>query len=221
MPEARPSLFEASRNGQPQVKVCGLTRLKDARLAWELGASALGFIFHPRSPRFLKPEDAKALRARLPREACCVGIFVDRNPEEVEHLAAFVGLDAVQLHGFESEQAVRVVSLPVMKAVRSEAEAIASPADLVLLDASLPGVPGGTGLRADWELAARIAAQRPLVLAGGIGPDNALAALEAVRPHALDVNSAVELAPGIKDSGRLKELFHLLERTTSAVPSRT
>lgn len=221
MPEARASFFETGRISRPQVKVCGLTRLKDAQLAWEMGASALGFIFHPRSPRFLRPEEARAIRSKLPREAFCVGVLVDREPKDIEQLAAFVGLDAVQLHGFEPEEVVRKISLPVLKAVRSEAEALQSPAGLVLLDASLPGVLGGTGLRADWTLAACIAAQRPLVLAGGIGPDNALAAMESVRPHALDVNSAVELAPGIKDSGRLKELFYLLERMTPAVPSRT
>lgn len=213
MPDVRPTLF-----GEPSdrlaVKVCGLTRLQDACLAWELGAAALGFIFHPSSPRFLSPERARELRQRLPPEACCVGVFVDRAPGEVVRVAAFVGLEGVQLHGFEPETAIAAAACPVLKVVRSEAEALACPAPRVLLDASLPGVLGGTGLRADWNLAARIAAQRPLVLAGGIGPANVLEAMEAVRPVALDVNSAVEASPGIKDSGRLRELFARVERTS-------
>ncbi len=209
MPEVRAPFRLAGIPGRLPVKVCGLTRAEDAALAWELGASALGFIFVPKSPRFVSPESARAIRERLPGDARCVGVFVDATAEDMQRITDFVGLTAVQLHGHESADLQRKVS-PALKVVRSVEEAQASPADLVLVDASLPGVLGGTGLRADWDLASRIARQRPLVLAGGIGPENIAEAITVVRPHAVDVNSAVESSPGVKDHVRMKALFNRL-----------
>jgi phosphoribosylanthranilate isomerase len=195
------------------VKVCGLTRLADARLAWELGAAALGFVFHRASPRSLGPLDAAALRRGLPPEAFCVGVFVDRPAEEVNAVAALVGLDAAQLHGDEPAGLCAAVRVPVIKALRPAPGApppdapADHPAAAFLLDAWDAQLPGGTGRRADWELARDLAARCRLILAGGLDPDNAAAAAAAACPAALDLSSGLESAPGVKDPARLRALF--------------
>ncbi len=195
------------------VKVCGLTRPEDACLAWELGASALGFIFHPASPRAVTARRACEIRRTLPREAFCVGVFVDVDPGRINAIAEVAGLDAIQLHGRETPRACAAIERPVIKLLRAEDESRldAFPVAAFLLDATHPTLAGGTGLRADWNLAARLARRRPLILAGGLTPANILEASAAVRPAGLDVCSGVESAPGIKDAALLKAL---LERTT-------
>lgn len=203
----RPGLLSGSK--RTPVKVCGLTRAHDARLAWELGASALGLIFHPASPRFITPVQARALRAALPAEAVVVGVFVDRSASEINAVADFVDLTMVQLHGREPLGVQAAVKRPFIKAVRAEDEAQLErgPASLLILDAAHPTLAGGTGLKADWALAARIARRHPLLLAGGLGPDNVTQALEQVAPAALDINSGVEARPGEKDPDLLRALF--------------
>lgn len=191
------------------VKICGLTRVEDARLAWELGASALGFIFHPASPRAVTAPQVAAIRRSLPASAFCVGVFVDVPPGEVLATARTAGLDAVQLHGRETPEQCAALPLPVLKAIRAEDEGRLDtfPVAAFLLDATHPTLAGGTGLRADWTLAERIARRHRLVLAGGITPLNVAEAATTVRPSALDVCSGVELAPGIKDPARLRDLL--------------
>ncbi len=191
------------------VKICGLTRAEDARLAWELGASALGFIFHPASPRAMTARRVREIRRKLPAEAFCVGVFVDLIPELVNTLAEEAGLDAVQLHGRETPEACAIIQRPVIKVIRAgdEARLDAFPVAAFLLDAAHPTLAGGTGLKADWNLAARVARIKPLILAGGLDPGNVLEASSAVRPAALDVCSGVETAPGLKDPARLRALL--------------
>lgn len=191
------------------VKICGLTRLEDARLAWELGASALGFVFHPASPRAVTAAQVAGIRRGLPAEAFCVGVFVDVAPDRINAIALEAGLDAVQLHGRETPEHCAAVLRPVIKAIRAEDEdrLTAFPAAAFLLDAVHPTLAGGTGLKADWALAARLARRVPLILAGGLRPDNLQAAAAAVRPLALDVSSGVEAAPGVKDAARLEDLL--------------
>ena len=195
------------------VKVCGLTRVEDARLAWACGASALGFVFHPPSPRAVSAKRVRQIRQELPREAFCIGVFVDVDPERINDLAEEAGLDAVQLHGHETPEACATITRPVIKALhagdvsRLKDYSVAA----FLLDAAHPTLAGGTGLQADWSLAAELARQRPLILAGGLTPDNILYASACVGPAGLDVCSGVEATPGIKDPERLKSL---LARTT-------
>lgn len=191
------------------VKVCGLTRAEDAQLAWELGASALGFVFHPPSPRAVTARRVAEIRRKLPPEAFCVGVFVGLDPELVNALAEEAGLDAVQLHGRETPSACAAITRPVIKAIRAEDEdrLDAFPTAAFLLDAAHPTLAGGSGLKADWNLAARLARIKPLILAGGLEPGNVLEASAAVRPAALDVCSGVEAAPGIKDPARLRALM--------------
>ena len=193
------------------VKICGLTRLEDARLAWELGAAALGFVFHPASPRCVLPSQVAGIRAALP-QAFLVGVFVDAEPDLVNRTAEAAGLDAVQLHGRESPSCCAAMARPVIKAVRAEDEGRLDryPAAAFLVDAAHPTLAGGSGQRADWSLAARLARRHPLILAGGLAPANIREAAAQVRPHALDVCSGVEAAPGRKDPHRLEDLFRQL-----------
>lgn len=195
------------------VKVCGLTRAQDARLAWELGASALGFIFHPASPRCVSADQVRRIRAELPAEALCVGVFVDAAADQVNRIADAAGLGAVQLHGRETPQCCEAITRPVLKAVRAEDEARleAYPVCAFLLDAVHPRLAGGTGLKADWDLARRIAMEHPLILAGGLGPGNLREAAEAVCPRGFDLSSGVEVSPGIKDPVKLAALFAQLD----------
>jgi len=200
------------------VKLCGLTREQDARLAWELGAAALGFVFHPESPRRVTAARAAVIRRALPADAFTVGVFVDRPADEVNAVAAEVGLDAVQLHGSESPETVAAVVLPVIKALQpsdlaDEGRLRAYGRALFLLDARLSGRAGGTGRRADWTAAARLARHVPLILAGGLSPETVGEALAVVNPLALDLASGVESSPGIKDPARLRALFDALPPT--------
>lgn len=195
------------------VKICGLTRLQDARLAWELGAAALGFIFHAKSPRSLAPDQAAEIRRQLPQEAFCVGVFVNWSAEAMNRVADDVGLDALQLHGRETPATCAACRRPVIKVIRAEDtdQLDTYPAAAFLLDAAHPTLLGGTGLRADWELARNLACRVPLILAGGLTPANIREAEASVHPLGLDVASGVEAAPGIKDPALLTELMNCMQ----------
>ena len=195
-----------------KVKVCGMTRLADARLACELGASAVGFVFWDKSPRRIDPRAAAEITAALPAGALAVGVFVDAPVERMCELVDRVGLGAVQLHGDETRQQIRRlpadVTLIKALAVRSPADvetALGLPDRLtVLLDVHDPVRRGGTGRTVDWTLAAEVARRRRTFLAGGLGPDNVAEAIAAVRPYGVDASSRLEASPGIKDPARVR-----------------
>jgi phosphoribosylanthranilate isomerase len=196
----------------PHVKICGITRADDAQLAAELGAWAVGFIFWPGSARAIAPARAREIVRGLPPFVTPVGVFVDQAADDIEEIAALVRLGAVQLHGNERPDLARRLSHRVIKAVPLDAAGHALglddwPGTLVLLDAHDPVRRGGTGQRIDWDAAAAIARQRPIVLAGGLTPANVAQAVAQVRPAAIDVSSGVESAPGIKDHARMHALF--------------
>lgn len=199
-----------------RVKVCGVTRLEDACLAAELGASAIGFVFWPGSPRCITTARAAAIRAGLPPSVTPVGVFVDQPIEEVRKIADEARLGAVQLHGHESIEYARGLLPPVIKAVavdeRFRAESLdALPSDItVLLDAHDPVRRGGTGRTIDWSAAAAAAARRPVFLSGGLTPSNIRHAITQVRPYGVDLSSGVETAPGVKDPAKLRELFEAI-----------
>ena len=200
----------------PRVKVCGVTRVEDAVLAAELGAFAVGFVFWPRSPRFITPDKAREIAAALPTSVMAVGVFVDQDAVSVRRTCAQVGLGAAQLHGSESIEFAAGLMTPVIKAVPvdegfdpQELDRIPT-AITVLLDAYDPQRRGGTGKTIDWEIARRASERRPILLAGGLTPVNATAAVAAVRPYAIDVSSGVESAPGVKDPDKLRALFEAL-----------
>jgi phosphoribosylanthranilate isomerase len=200
----------------PRVKVCGIQRVEDALLAAELGASAIGFIFWPGSPRFVDPVRARAVADALPPHVLRVGVFVDQVPEYVRDIAERVSLGAVQLHGSESVAAYSALGLALIKAI-----AVTDPFDAtvmdrvpdevtVLLDAHDPVRRGGTGRTIDWSIAAAMAVRRRTILSGGLNPQNVSEAVERVRPYMIDVSSGVESAPGIKDAAKLRAFFDAL-----------
>jgi phosphoribosylanthranilate isomerase len=194
----------------PRIKICGITRLEDALAAVRLGADAVGFNFWPRSKRYLPPGEARAIVRRLPSFVTTVGVFVDPSRDEVIRAADASGIGVAQLHGDEPPELCLTLPLPVLKAVRvAGRHALAALASYevqgFLLDAPSPGY-GGSGRTFDWELAAEVARELPIVLAGGLGPENVAEAIRVVGPWAVDVASGVERAPGLKDP-ELMRLF--------------
>ncbi len=198
-----------------RVKICGVTRVEDALLAAELGASAIGLVFWPGSPRFVERKQAKAIVAALPPLVSAVGVFVDQA-EEAAQVAREIGLSAVQFHGEEPPESYRAFPVRVIKAVTvrddtaSDVAAAVPAAATVLLDAHDPVNRGGTGMAIDWSIAARIARQRPVILSGGLNAANAVDAVDAVAPYAIDVSSGVESVFGRKDPAKLRALFAAL-----------
>lgn len=198
-----------------KVKICGITRSEDAEAGVRHGASAIGFIFWPKSPRFIDPYRARQIAALLPPFVTTVGVFVNQSVDEIKGVVSVIGLGAVQLHGDETPDIAARFRRPLLKAVSAadEASLAAWPAHVTLLvDAVDREQRGGTGRTADWSLAARLAARRRTMLAGGLTPDNVRDAVAAVRPYGIDVSSGVESSPGIKDHERIAALFEALHR---------
>lgn len=189
-----------------RVKICGITSIEDALAAVSFGADALGFIFAP-SPRRVTMEEVRAIVRRLPPLVTKVGVFVNESVDRVEEIQDLCGLDMVQLHGDETEEEVTRLGNGVIKAVR--VRGAVPPRDdafssaTLLLDTYSPEAEGGTGRAFDWLLAAGPARRRPIILAGGLTPENVAEAVEMVRPHAVDVASGVECEPGRKDHEKL------------------
>lgn len=202
-----------------RIKICGMTNLEDALLAAELGADALGFIFYPKSPRAIRPEAAREIIRQLPPFVLTVGVFVDEEQARVREIVAYAGLDWLQLHGAESPGYCRAVGRRVIKGFRVKGEEslalLASYHGAVqafLLDTYRPGTPGGTGETFDWELARRAKEHGPIILAGGLTPDNVAQAIRQAQPAAVDVASGVEAAPGKKDPNKLKAFLEAVKR---------
>lgn len=201
-----------------RVKVCGLTDPANARAVAGLGVDEIGLNFWPGSPRCVTVERARAIMAALPPSTRAVGVFVDAPGDEVDATAAEVGLAALQLHGDESLEFVAARRLPVIKAIRTAhgltVEALAAWRGRVLLvDAWRAGQPGGTGEPADRELArALVDRGYTIYLAGGLNPGNVATAVESVHPFAVDLNSGIESAPGLKDLNRLAAALRALGR---------
>lgn len=215
------------------VKVCGITRLKDAMIAVEYGASALGFVFYDASPRHVDFATAARIVSALPRHIAAVGVFVNPSVEQLKEAVERIGLDAVQLHGDEPPEFLLQIDLiaprgsrptgflprvaagqpsrvATIKAVRVRDEQSLTllskyTSDLWLLDAYVAGVRGGTGKKFDWTLASTaVRMGPPVVIAGGLRPENVASAIRAVNPHAVDVSSGVECSPGVKDARLLR-----------------
>ena len=187
-----------------KVKICGITNLEDALFAAEAGADALGFVFYAKSPRCIAPDRAREIILRLPPFVTKVGVFVNEELDRVREIMAYCHLDYAQLHGDEPPEQVAALAPRVIKAVRvrlaADIERLAQyRAVAYLLDTYHPTKHGGTGEAFDWELAVEAKSHGPIILAGGLTPDNVAAAIERVQPYAVDVSSGVEAAPGIKD----------------------
>jgi phosphoribosylanthranilate isomerase len=199
------------------LKVCGITRLTDALHATQQGATALGFVFWPRSPRYVAPERAAEIIAELPDTVTTVGVFVNEPIDGIRSVVAKAGVMAVQLHGDEPPAYADALTWPLLRSVTIEDAADACsawPAETTLLvDAADATRRGGTGTRVDWGRAATLARERRVVLAGGLTPDNVAQAITTVRPYGVDVSSGVEEAPGVKD---LKKVTQFLANAKNA-----
>ncbi|HZS12356.1 MAG TPA: phosphoribosylanthranilate isomerase [Nitrospirales bacterium] len=194
------------------VKICGITNAADAELAVEAGATALGFVFYRQSPRAIEPEAAKRIIAALPPFILPVGVFVNEDAKRVRDIMDACGLALAQLHGDETAAYCEGLGRPVLRALR-----LRTPADLLalaelrgrakvrgfLVDAYSDTHYGGSGKQADWPLAAEAAKTAPVILAGGLTPENVAHAIETVRPYGVDVSSGVEASPGKKDRARV------------------
>lgn len=192
-----------------RIKICGITRVDDALAAVAAGADAIGLVFYARSPRAVSIEQARAIVAALPPFVTSVGLFVDMGRAELESVLARVPLDLLQFHGDEPPERCEGFKRPYIKALRvkagddiaAEVNRYAS-AQGVLLDTYVEGVPGGTGEAFDWSLVPQ-GLSKPLILAGGLHPDNVATAVAQVRPYAVDVSGGVEASKGIKDAQKI------------------
>jgi phosphoribosylanthranilate isomerase len=190
-----------------RIKICGMTSVEDALMAVHAGADAIGLIFWPGSKRAVDVERAQAITRALPPLVSTVGVFVDETPDRVRTVADAVGLSGVQLHGDEVVADWARFPRPVLKALTLDRYATSpwrTARAAILVDAHDPATIGGTGRTIDWAAAREIAVTRPLVLAGGLTPDNVAAAVTLVAPWGVDVASGVEQAPGVKDAARLR-----------------
>ena len=192
-----------------RIKICGITNEADALHAVACGADALGFVFFADSPRCVKPEKVREIINQLPDGIVKVGLFVNEQPEVVNRTVQASGIDLVQLHGDESPEYCRQIDKPLLKALRvRNEESLAGwqdyPATAILLDAWHPEKFGGTGAACDWQLAAEMAMQTTIILAGGLTPNNVAEAVTIVQPNGVDVSSGVEQSPGKKDPEKVK-----------------
>ncbi|MCB5187224.1 phosphoribosylanthranilate isomerase [Methylobacillus caricis] len=192
-----------------RVKICGITRVEDALAAVVSGTDAIGLVFYASSPRNVDLEQAGEIIAALPPFVSVVGLFVDAEPAEIEHVLSRIRLNMLQFHGDEAPADCRRYGLPYMKAIRVRSGTNLlqyatqyNDARALLLDAYAEGIAGGTGQVFDWHL---IPADMPLpiVLAGGLTPENIAAAIRQVRPYAVDVSGGVEKTKGIKDAVKM------------------
>jgi phosphoribosylanthranilate isomerase len=199
----------------PFIKICGMTHVDDALLACDLGVDAVGFIVYPKSPRFIEPAQAAAIATALPEHVLKVLVGVDLTDEQVQKMEAVWKPDLWQLHGNESIQRVnefkprrlwKALGLPLKEGLDPKGYEV----EALLLDKASPAH-GGTGQTFDWQLALdlkkRVSA--PIVLSGGLNPNNIVEAINRVQPWGVDVCSGVEAAPGRKDPAKLKELIRL------------
>lgn len=213
---------------QVASKICGITRVEDALAAVNAGVSAIGLVFYSPSPRAVTIAQARAIVAAVPPFVSVVGLFVNASRCEINETLDAVALDRLQFHGDETPEQCMGYPRPWYKALRVQPEMdvqlearayAAAGARAILLDAYVPGLPGGTGLAFDWSL---IPSQLPLplILAGGLDADNVVQAIQQVRPYAVDVSGGVEQAKGIKDLQRMQKFMSAVRRACDPVPQR-
>ena len=208
-----------------KVKVCGITNAEDALAAVEAGADALGFIFYEKSPRYVVPAVAANIIAELPPLVTPVGVFVNEGLATVRSIMDTCGLAMAQLHGDENVSYCRELDRPAMKALRlRDRGSLLALAEYqgrggvrgFVLDTFSELAYGGTGQITDWGLAAEVAKSTPLLLAGGLTPDNVTEAIRTVRPYGVDVSSGVESAPGKKDHAKMRAFVDAVRVVSSS-----
>lgn len=201
-----------------RVKICGITSLDDALTAVECGADALGFIFWEKSPRFITPEEAQRIIKALPPFISIVGVFVNETLDRINAVSSLAGLSCLQLHGDESPEFASSLGIKVIKAFRVRDKkdidkAAAYRVGAYLLDTYREGVPGGTGETFNWEIAVSAKKFGPVILSGGLNPDNVGDAIAKVAPYAVDVSSGVESKPGRKDPDKVSRFIEKVKRS--------
>lgn len=216
-------MISPSRPLPLQIKICGIRDPEQGQAIARLGATALGFICVPASPRYVTPEQIQSVIALLPPGIDCVGVFADAKPEAIAQVLDKAALTSLQLHGQETPEDCahlrqRYPELNLIKALRVRspetlhlAQSYCSVVDALLLDAYHPQQLGGTGHAFDWQLLTDFEPSLPWYLAGGLKPDNVIEALSRVRPSGLDLSSGVERSPGDKDLEKVARLFAVLQ----------
>tara|TARA_B100001059_G_C17646440_1_gene482081 strand:- start:90 stop:710 length:621 start_codon:yes stop_codon:yes gene_type:complete len=191
-------------------KICGITRIEDALAAIAAGADAIGLVFYPKSPRAVDIAQAQAILAALPPFVTTVGLFVNMPREQLNALLAQVPLDLLQFHGDETAADCAGYNRPFIKALRIKSDDDVAAmigeypaASGILLDTFVPGIPGGTGEAFDWSLVPK-GLDTPIILAGGLTPENIASAIAQVQPYAVDVSGGVEASKGIKDAAKVR-----------------
>src|SRR5262245_29783974 len=221
-PTAHSAVATAGPSNRVEIKICGVTNPNDARACVELGADMIGFNFYRKSPRYIEPIIVRRIVDALPAEICAVGVFVDAEPAEIREVAKTAGVRCVQLHGDTTSESCNELAreFRVIRALSTNARfdpehTAAFPDCDVLIDAYHPELRGGTGQTCDWS-AARAAMRytRFLILSGGLDAENVGRAIAAVRPHAVDVCSGTESAPGVKDHRKLKQFIRAVRTAT-------
>lgn len=202
------------------TKICGITNLSDAQAAAVHGASAIGFIFYEKSSRAISIEDAKFISGHLSNDISKVGVFVNHDKAFIEEAIHSVSLNIIQLHGDERSGFCNQFDVPVLKALRIKDKTSFSVmsdfnVDGFLMDTFSKNSYGGTGKTFDWSLLNE-KIDTPIILSGGLNPDNILDAIDSVNPAAIDVNSGVELSPGKKDHQKINLLFENLKNTNTS-----
>ena len=211
-----------------KIKVCGITRYEDARTAVNLDVDAVGFIFYSRSPRFIMPEQARDIIRRLPPFVARVGVFVDEEAAVVMNIVTKTGVNVLQLHGNETSDYCAQFPLSTIKAFSIGPDFDLTVLDTYrvtgyLLDTWDKNAKGGSGRVFDWRIAEKACMGRDnVILAGGLGPSNVEEALRAVRPYAVDLNSGVEIRPGVKNPHKMREAVQIVRGWDATVqPPKT
>jgi phosphoribosylanthranilate isomerase len=206
-----------------KIKICGIKTVEDALAAMHAGADLIGFNFYPKSPRYIDVGQCRDIMAVMRKygQIMYVGVFVNASAEEVRATLETAALTLAQLHGDESSQTMQSLDGKAFKAFRGVPQSVngfaRNHAPALLVDASVKGVYGGTGETADWSAAAALAQQYPLLLAGGLTPENVAEAVQRVRPWGVDVASGVESAPGKKDTAKMKAFVQAVKRLETSL----
>lgn len=206
----------------PQIKICGLTRPDQARACADLGADAIGLVFFDKSPRNVTLNQAAAIRDALPPHVAAAGVFVNPGRETLADVVRQCGLDIVQLHGSESPEFVAdlhaILKVPIIKVLFATRSPGFGDADRYgaagyLVECGRGPLPGGNAMAWDWTAAQAVGRDFPLILAGGLAPDNVAEAIGACLPDAVDASSSLEAGPGVKDLERVADFIARVKQT--------
>jgi phosphoribosylanthranilate isomerase len=205
-----------------KIKICGIKTVDDALAAMDAGADLLGFNFYPKSPRYINVGQCRDVMSVMRKygQITYVGVFVNASVAEIRATMETAALTLAQLHGDETSEMIRSLDGRAFKAFRGVPDRLngfaREDAPALLVDASVKGAYGGTGMTADWKSAAELAKHIPLLLAGGLTPENVAEAVRQVRPWGVDVASGVESSPGVKNAAKMKAFVQAVKRIENA-----